>query len=154
MLQIVRNFSQLNINELCDVYSIAMTKDNLLALSREQELINYLQDFFREGSAYIALWVVDGVYKASLRMEPYSDGYLLTALETAPQERNQGYATSLLNAVLKETKADRIYSHVEKKNLQSLHIHEKCGFHIVSDYAVLLDGSVFHSHVTLCYERQ
>ena len=101
------------------------------------------------GAVY-ALWVEDGRYRSALRLEPYEDGLLLEALETAPKYRRQGYAEKLMRAV-QEAFPQKIYSHVSKRNKASLAIHEKCGFRQVLDYARYIDGSVAHNAITLCY---
>jgi L-amino acid N-acyltransferase YncA len=35
-----------------------------------------------------------------------------------------------------------VYSHIERNNLASVRAHEKCGFKKITNFAVLLDGSV------------
>ena len=90
------------------------------------------------------------VYFSALRLEPYEDGLLLEALETAPAHRRKGYAEKLIRAVQAEF-LQKIYSHVSKKNTASLAVHQKCGFRQVLDYAKYIDGSVVRSAVTLCY---
>jgi len=75
-----------------------------------------------------------GRYVSALRLEPYRDGLLLEALETAPEQRRKGFAAALIRAVqcFLEGKT-KLYSHVDKRNLSSLKVHEKCGFRIVSE---------------------
>ena len=101
------------------------------------------------GSVY-AIWVEKDVYVSALRLEPYEDGLLLEALETAPAYRRKGYAEKLMRAVQMEF-PQKIYSHVSKKNTASLAVHKKCGFRQVLDYAKYIDGSVVRNAVTLCY---
>lgn len=93
-----------------------------------------------------------GEYISALRLEPYKDGLLLEALETAPRHRRKGYGYQLLKAVLNAFPDRKIYSHVSKRNVPSLAIHEKCGFRKISDAAAYIDGSVNERAVTLCYQ--
>ena len=89
-------------------------------------------------------------------MEPYRDGLLLEALETAPGWRRMGYAVRLIQAVqqmLEQQGSVRIYSHVSKKNTASLKTHLRCGFEIYLDYAAYIDGSVNRRAHTLRYEK-
>ena len=130
------------------------------AQMREAELdfYRYLNDvFFQSDEAFYAVLECDHRYLAALRMEPYRDGWLLCALETAPNERKRGYATELINSVknyLLVSGDFKIYSHVSKRNLASLSVHRKCGFKTFLDYAVYLDGSVLHNSCTLVYDSK
>lgn len=118
----------------------------------EQAFYQYLrQVFFRTPGAYYAVWVENGQYVSALRMEPYRDGLLLNALETAPAHRGKGYATALVSAVLRQTQS-KVYSHVEKQNRISIRTHETCGFYKVSDFAVYADGSVTRRSWTLRHD--
>ncbi len=126
--------------------------DEQLRLTK-QDFYDYLQnDFFRvKGAVY---WVLqaDNCYVSALRTEPFQDGFLLQALETAPDMRRNGYATRLLRAVIGEmqkTSSLPVYSHVSKRNLPSLMVHERCGFVKALDHAVYLDGAISSSAVTL-----
>ena len=168
MLKIINTISQLKFSKLMCVYS----EGNLLNGSErypylsqesqirevEQDFYNYLNEvFFRIEGAFYALWEVDGSYLAALRMEPYRDGWLLCALETALAVRRRGYATLLVSSVLKylsQREEMKIYSHVSKRNLPSIATHAKCGFHIHSDCAVYLDGSVHHNCYTFVYDNK
>ena len=120
-------------------------------LRAEQSFHQYLKEvFFPTAGAVYAIWVENDAYVSTLRLEPYEDGLLLEALETAPAHRRKGYAEKLLRAVQVEF-PQKIYSHVSKKNTASLAVHQKCGFRQVLDYAKYIDGSVVRSAVTLCY---
>jgi len=123
-------------------------------LLARQDLYNYLSScFYAREDAVIACWAPQGSYCAALRLEPYKDGVLLTALETSPQERGKGYATSLVLAVLDHLRTAGIrsvYSHIDKKNRSSLTVHNKCGFQRLLEHAVFLDGSVSHESATYC----
>ena len=168
MLKIVNRMSQLKFSELMNVYYETNLENGADLFSqfpvhvqiREAELdfYRYLNDvFFHIKGAFYAIWEVDDHYSAALRMEPYHDGWLLSGLETAPDSRRRGYATQLITSVtdyLLLSGAVRIYSHVSKDNRPSLSAHLKCGFQIVLDYAVYLDGSVHHNSYTLIYDAK
>ena len=161
MLIVARKLRELSFGKLMEVYRegnlengrIHYTdepEDRQIALA-EQDFYQYLQQvFFRtEGAAYF-IWEEHGKYVSALRLEPYQDGLLLEALETAPACRRHGYATALVRAVLEVYGEKKIYSHVSKRNAASLATHEKCGFHRVADHAVYADGSYMANHVTFC----
>ena len=119
----------------------------------ESDFLSYIRlDFFpRQGSLY-ALWQVDTQYVSAARIEPYRDGVLLSGLETAPEYRGRGYAASLLAALLETLEVrgiSKVYSHVRKRNRPSLAVHKKCGFRILGDSAVYLDGSADSRAYTL-----
>ena len=160
MLHIIKNFRQLDFRKLMDIYAQSNLEnarerypelpDGLAVLQAEQDFYDYLRDvFFKTQGAYYALWEDQGRYVSALRLEPYKDGVLLEALETAPDSRGRGYAQSLVKAVL--PLENKIYSHVGKKNNPSLAVHEKCGFQRISQRAVYIDGSVNDKCCTLCF---
>ena len=163
MLKIVKNIEELNIEQFLSVYressykngqafyrNISETQQMNMA---EDDLIAYLRyDFFQQENAFCALWIVDGVYKSILRIEPYCDGVLLHALETAPEDRRKGYGYHLVLAVLEylqTEKYNKVYSHINKGNKPSLRLHETCGFHMFSDYAIYIDGTVTQNSYTM-----
>ncbi len=111
----------------------------------EQDFCCYLrEDFFRVKGSFYAIWKAQGEFVSALRMEPYRDGYLLEALETAPGYRRRGYGKSLICAVLSEMSQQGklpVYSHIRKGNIPSEKTHKICGFRIWKDTAVYIDGS-------------
>lgn len=110
-----------------------------LALA-EEDAIDSLRRFFWLPGTGQYIWQEDDRYRSALRLEPWRDGMLLTALSTAQADRGRGYATMLLRAVLE--RQDRpVYSHIAGENQASIRVHEKSGFIKISDTAVLLDGS-------------
>lgn len=119
----------------------------------EQEFHQYLREIFfpTEGAVY-CVWEERGRYVSALRLEPYRDGLLLEALETAPNERRKGCAVRLIAAVQEAYPDAKIYSHVSKRNVPSLKTHEKCGFRRIAENAVYADGSVTSRSCTLCWE--
>ena len=123
-------------------------------MQAEQDFYQYLNEvFFRTSGAVYAIWEEQGSYVSALRLEPYRDGRLLEALETAPSRRRQGYGVQLIKAVQDQFSNQRIYSHVGKKNAASLQVHEKCGFRRISEHAAYIDGSVNQRACTLCWEN-
>ncbi len=163
VLRLSYKLSELSFGKLMEVYAESNLENGQefwpeesqprqIAMS-EQNFYNYLQQvFFRTSGAFYAVLEQKGQYVSALRMEPYRDGLLLEALETAPEQRCRGYAKVLIQNVLKHTGNTKIYSHVGKRNRASLRTHESCGFRIVSDGAVYADGSVNRRSYTLCYE--
>jgi len=141
------------------IYTMAeLDTDQLLGIYKEHnwdewDFLSYLrEDFFRQKDAVYAVWVEDSEYKSAVRLERCRDGALLHSLETAPEERRKGYAYNLLIHFLDCLRAadcKSIYSHVEKHNQASLALHIKCGFEIIADTAVYLDGTVTQNSNTL-----
>ena len=118
-------------------------------LEAEQDFYAYLKDtFFQTDDARYYVLQEGGQYLSALRLEPYLDGYLLEALETAPMHRRKGYAKQLMDAVLSGINKP-VYSHVDKQNLPSLAIHRLCGFEIILDYAEYIDGTRRQNSYTL-----
>ena len=168
MLILVNRLSALRFSELMHVYHEANVENGRIcypSLSQarqedaaEQDFYQYLNEvFFRQKDSVYALWQVQGRYTAALRLEPYCDGHLLCALETAPELRQKGYATALVCNVIRHLSAQGcgvLYSHVSKSNTASLRTHLKCGFIVVADYARYTDGSVLQNCYTLRYEYE
>ena len=155
MLCFAKSLWQLRFGDLMEVYIEGNLEKAGEAglLQAEQDFYQYLREtFFATEGAVYALWEVSGKYVSALRLEPYKDGLLLAALETAPRERRKGYAQCLIQAVLVELAGKKIYSHVDKDNVPSLTVHEKCGFRKISDSATYIDGSVDDRAVTLCHQ--
>jgi len=122
-------------------------------LYAEQEFYQYLQEgFFVYPGAVYCIWEVQGRYVSALRLEPYEDGLLLEALETAPDFRRKGYAEKLMREVLARWMGIKIYAHVDKRNIASLNIHCRCGFERIKEYAVYIDGSVNERCCTLVHK--
>ena len=159
MLIIAQNLQQLSFSALMDVYiegNLEKAHDEYgdfpeyVGLQQaEQYFYQFLREcFFRTPGAQYAVWEERGKYLSAVRWEPYSDGVLISALETNPKYRGKGYAVSMLNQLLPMLKGP-VYSHVEKKNMASLAVHRKCGFEIINDHARYLDGSVNSRAYTL-----
>lgn len=163
MLLIAKRLKDLSFGKLMKVYEEGNREngqdfwpdespDRQIALA-EEDFYDYLdQTFFKTSGVYYAIWEEEGRYASALRIEPYQDGFLLEALETAPDQRRKGYAKTLIQAVLAYMKIGKIYSHVSKRNLPSLRTHEACGFRKILDHAVYADGSVLSTSVTLIRE--
>lgn len=146
VLLVARSLRELQFSELMEVYiegNLEKAEDGLSLPEAEQAFWQYLkEDFFSAAGAAYYVWVVSGRYVSALRLEPYKDGLLLEALETAPEERRKGYAAALIRAALEAEHTRPIYSHIDKRNAASLAVHERCGFHRVAEFAAYIDGSV------------
>lgn len=162
MLYLAKNMNQLTFSKLMSVYVEGnlengqdlwpQLSDNEQLLRAEQAFYHYLNDdFFRASGAVYAIWTEEDKYISALRLEPYQDGLLLEALETAPEYRKMGYAFRLIEAIKREF-LGKIYSHVGKRNMASLRTHEKCGFDRILDHAVYIDGTVARNAYTLCFD--
>lgn len=167
MLRVAKNLRSLSFGALMEVYVDANRKHGAELAPGEPEagqirlseecFYTYLHDdFFTHPGALYCVWEEGGKYVSALRLEPYRDGLLLEALETAPDQRGKGFAVRLIQAVqqyLSEQGDVRIYSHVNKKNQASLRTHRRCGFEVFLDYAAFIDGSVNSRSYTLRYEK-
>lgn len=164
MLKIVRKLNELDFAQLMAVYEEGNLENGAelwpdlpqgqQLLRAEQDFYQYLREcFFTTEGAYYALWEVDGIYVSALRLEPYQDGLLLAALETAPAYRRKGYASELIHGVLEQERDRKIYSHVSKRNIPSLRAHARCGFHRILEHAVYADGSVMTKSCTFCNRK-
>lgn len=152
MLFIARSMKELNFSQLMAVYAESNGQKEEGMLAAEQDFYQYLREsFFKTPGAYYAVWLSEGKYVSAFRMEPYKDGVLLEGLETVPNQRRKGFAQMLMCAVLPREK--KVYSHVSKRNIPSLKVHEKCGFRRISEQAVYIDGSVDGKCCTLCFEK-
>ena len=156
-LRIIRNLRELQFSKLLDVYSGSLYSScsTQKQLEAEQDFYAFLREFFKSG--FYAVWELNGRYVSALRLEPYQDGLLLEAVETAPAQRNQGYAKRLLNSALAyvtEYQSCPVYSHVKKDNDPSLALHRACGFQKILDYASYIDGSVARDARTFVFDRQ
>lgn len=162
MLLLARSLRELSFGKLMEVYIEGNLEngadlwpqlpENERQIRAEQDFYQYLREvFFNTAGAVYAIWEENGKYISALRLEPYKDGLLLEALETAPDMRRKGYAEKLLRSVQDRCGGTKIYSHVSKWNEASLRAHEKCGFHRVREYAVYIDGSVNNRCCTLVF---
>lgn len=162
MVKYCTKLAELNFDKLMQIYAEAIEEngrefypnvDRFESILRARDdFYQYLREvFFPVRGAFYAILVEDGVYMSALRMEPYRDGLLLEAVETAPQYRKKGYATVLLKHVLGSLGRSRVYSHVSKNNLASIRLHTSCGFEKVSDSAAYIDGSVSTRACTFCF---
>ena len=157
MLKILHNIGQMNFSHMLHVYGEAVerTAGTAGTLAAEQALYDDLQLFFSSHKAICCVWEIAGLYVSCVRAEPYRDGVLLTCLETAPEARRRGYASSLLMALLKHIKVtdgSPVYVHVHKENCPSVALHKKLGFRVIADSARLVDGTVSTSFMTMKYE--
>lgn len=165
MLITAKSLRELNFGALMTVYEDGNREngaefwpdleENQQILRAENDFYQYLQEvFFAQPDAVYCIWVSGGRYVSALRLEPYRDGMLLEALETAPQHRRKGYAEKLIRESTARLDGIKIYSHVGKKNIPSLKIHEKCGFQRILEHAVYVDGSVNQRSCTLLFQKE
>lgn len=160
MLEVFDSLKNINFQMLMDVYAQS-NRENWLdffpQLSElqgvamvEQQFYTFLQEvFFKTRGSRYCVWLEDGKYVSALRLEPYRDGLLLEALETAPEQRRKGYGHRLVQAALAQIQGKSVYSHVGKRNAASMALHKDCGFEKIQDFAVYIDGSVSQNAVTL-----
>lgn len=145
MLKLIYSMTELDTEQLLAVYKGQSWN--------EEEMLSYLREnFFRQTGAFYAIWEENATYRAAVRFGPYKDGLLLHSLETASDDRRKGYAYQLIIQVLdylRSTGCKVVYSHINKRNKPSLMLHKKCGFEIVSDSAIYLDGTVTQYSNTL-----
>ena len=158
MLKVIRTMAELPFGKLMEIYVQSNqergkhwpheSQERQLALA-EQEMYGYLRQCFftRPGSCYF-IWEAEERAVSAVRCESYADGLLLTALETAPDERGRGYATELLGAVLSYLKPEKVYVHIHRDNQASLSVHLRCGFTKTKSGARMLDGSYSREYDT------
>ena len=164
MLKVFSCCNDIDFRQLMDVYAQWNKENgktlypnlpiNLQVLYAEQDFYAFLQAFFSGEYTNYFVWAPQGRYVAALRLEPYLDGLLLEALETAPDARMRGYAHDLIDAVVSfvgNSGFTKIYSHILKDNLPSLSVHYKGGFTLHSEDAVYIDGVHHKDAYTLIY---
>ena len=162
MLKVFSSLKNLNFRELMAVYEeqnrasgaqrYGNMSINLQILFTEQDFYDFLTDFFKKFYGIYAIWMTDNQYVSAIRFEPYKDGMLLEGLETKPTARGKGYATALMNESIKMLQKRGVavlYSHVKKNNARSLSVHRTCGFEVIMDCAVYIDGTVTQNSFTL-----
>lgn len=168
MLKIAEHLDELDFRMLMEIYVEGNQENgeilypdlpkNEQVLLAESDFYHYLRDsFFTTKGAFYAVWIENERYVSALRLEPYREGLLLEALETAPEERRKGYAKTLLKAVQHMLIAQGevcVYSHISKWNLASIATHRACDFKKVLDYAVYVDGSVSQNAATYCWRAK
>ena len=77
---------------------------------------------------------------------------MIEALETVPDERRKGYASQLITetlSFLRSKNIRKVYSHIDKRNVESLRVHIKCGFQRTAESATYIDGTVTQKSCTL-----
>lgn len=164
MLRIVRCMAELPFGNLMEIYAQSNrergmqlpgeTVEQCMALA-EQEFYGYLrQCFFTRPESRYFLWQVGGRAVSAVRCESYGDGVLLTALETDPNHRGNGYAKALLTEVLQYLDADYVYVHIQQNNAASVAVHLACGFEKIKSGARMLDGSYQPDHDTYLLKRE
>ena len=164
MVTYIQKIRDCDISALFSVYSQSLEEARTLHYLRldanegfllaSQDYYQYLSRvFFRTSGAILAVYSHNGKYVSALRLEPYQDGYLMNALETAPDCRGKGYGKHLVKEVITYCRAVGIqvlYSHVHKQNAVSKRLHIAAGFTVLSSNATLLDGTFSTQYETLC----
>ena len=147
MLKLIYSMADLDVEQLLELYKGQGVDEN--------DFLDYLRvDFFKQKNSFYGIWVVEGYYLSALRMQPYNDGLLLTGLATSADVRRKGYGYLLVSEVLKQLSSCEykiVYSHIHKKNVPSIKLHDKCGFKMCSDSARYIDGTVTQNSCTMCY---
>ena len=166
VLKIATSMRQLPFQQLMEIYQetnirsaqrhwSAYSPERGLAIAEDRFYEELQCGFFSIPHAMYCLWMVEGECVSALRLEPWQDGWLLAALETAPDRRKQGHAQALLRAVqgyLSAQGAVKLDSHIHFRNKASIHVHEACGFRKITDTAKLLDGTITTQMSTYHYQ--
>lgn len=157
MLKTLHNIRDLDFAQIQYIYSEAINRNAIKVgiVSGEQALYEDFSLFLSEEDAVCCMWETDGRCVSCVRCEKYSNGFLLTCLETAPQERRKGYALLLVSEVLawlRKQSRMPVYVHIHNRNKASVALHEQLGFRIIADYAHLIDGTVSRSYYTMKFE--
>ena len=164
MVRFYNDLNCLSFSMLADVYEESNRKNaellypgmdrNAAYLCAEQDFYSFLSDvFFKTEGAYYGVLQELNHYCSAVRIEPYRDGLLLSGLETAPKYRRKGYGTALLSEVLTSVNGS-VYSHVEKDNIASLNLHIACGFSVIQNDAIYLDGTQSDGAYTMRYRAE
>ena len=162
MLKIMKHMGQISFSSLMAVYEETNREigqeewpdlpEHFAIQMAENDAHQYLREiFFKTPGAVYAIYTVEENYVSALRLEPYRDGLLIEALETAPGQRRKGYGRALIRAVQEVYSGRTLYSHIDKQNAASRELHQSCGFEKVEDFVVYIDGSVNYRGSTYCY---
>lgn len=148
MLLRIKNFNDIDKRKLMAIYSegnkenadyfYPQTEDRTEAVEKvETDFCNYIKNEFFSGQNVYYVLECENEWVSALRLYRIEDNfYYIEALETAPKFRRKGYATQLLNGVIKDLQAEgsfKLCDCVSKKNTASLNTHKKCGFIIASE---------------------
>ena len=149
MLIPITHYNDLDARKLMDIYSESNYKNtdyfythirdtNEAIRKVEENFLDYLKErFFKLDEPVYWVLEKDGMWVSALRVSKIQTAlYYLEALETRPDKREKGYATLLLSGVvdsLKKRGPFLLCDCVSKQNSASLHVHQRCGFQIVSD---------------------
>ena len=167
MLRIFYDLKSLDFQKLMDVYEESVRENGQEFFPEEEQSVQIrlsqnriytylLESFFAVKGSFYAVWQEKDRYICALRIEPFQDGYLLSALETAPGFRRRGYGKQLIRETMEcvnQDKQVKIYSHISNRNYASAACHRACGFRKVLDYAAYIDGTVSRNASTYLYEK-
>lgn len=97
-----------------------------------RDYAKFLKEFQSDKKNSICVWEHNGIYRAGLRLINLGHGvWFLEALETSPNDRNNGYAKLLLNSCieyLKRCNTKKLECLIGRTNTLSQRTHESCGF--------------------------
>lgn len=101
--------------------------------------VEFLKKFMSKTQSRYYVLEVNGQWVSALRLTKIDDFYYMEALETAPEQRRNGYASKLIKDVISLLKVCGkvvMRSNVNKTNMASLATHKKCGFAIERETAL------------------
>ena len=157
MINCIRSADDLNFSSLCIIYEADIELDRRKyyghldvaegRFAAENDMYTYMHESFFNNGGLIYTFSQGNQYACIARIEPYRDGMLLNSVVTADQFRKMGYASALVDVVLKNS-GRPIYSHIYRNNKASIKLHDKFGFKKLLNYAILLDGTVCNDHFT------
>lgn len=146
-------------------YEIAKEKypelEDLTEAIREEEYYfveKFLGKFLSKHENTYYVLEEEGQWVCALRLTKLDGFYYMEALETAPEQRQKGYASKLIKEVIKFVKQNgetSIRSNVNKTNDASLATHKKCGFEIVEENGInYISGEQRNNVYGMLYSEQ
>lgn len=115
----------------------------------------FLKEFQSDQKRYICVWEEQGVYRSGLRLINLGNGiWFLEALETSPNDRNNGYGKLLLNSIIEYLKtydAKKLECLIGSTNIASQRTHESCGFIRTNLSPIDWDGAICKTAIKYIY---
>lgn len=105
----------------------------------EYDFVNFLKRFLAKAENTYYVLEADNQWVSALRLTKLEEFYYMEALETAPEHRRKGYASTLIREVISSLSQNgpvKIRSNVSKQNKASLATHRKCGFIIAEENGI------------------
>lgn len=144
MLKIIESMTEREVEKLLYVYSesnLEIMEDNYLRKHHSRdEAMNalvkdykeFLSDFIIQDNQLICVWEESSCYTTGLRLIDVGNGiWFIEALETAPNDRNNGYAKLLITDVIayvQNCNAQELACLINRNNKVSQVTHKSCGF--------------------------